>query len=142
MDIGVWVITHASSTLALLCFFSPSITVTIVEVNLVKEIEMSEKQYDVLYHINLLSNRLAKENPVSDNYKILVARLNELLVAQAAVECMHEDVRKQNAGIIERIVTNGPLVSVIGTLLATGAVLGYEQVHVITSRAFSFIRTR
>lgn len=103
---------------------------------------MDQETYDVLYHIRIVTDRMVDEDPVSDNYKILVARLNELLTAQAQVERMHESVRKENAGFVEKIVTNGPLVSVIGTLLATGAVLGHERAHVITSRAFSFIRTR
>lgn len=74
----------------------------------------------------------------SDEYKVLVDRLADLIKTQDALDKLNNE--KAERTLIWKILNNGPLISALGTVTLGILVLWHERAAIVTSKAFGFLR--
>lgn len=89
-----------------------------------------------------MSNRLKKKSPFDQEIENVLTQLKNIPANTeeyaTAVKNL-ETLCKASTSRQERKLSADTIVTVVANLLGIGLVLGYEQSHVVTSKALSFI---
>ena len=89
-------------------------------------------------------DKLVKEidntDPLDEDYKKLVARLNELVHIDGALGANQKNLEAVSEPWYVRLLNNGPLVTGGLTLIGVIWMTHYEKTEVVTSRALGWLR--
>lgn len=83
-------------------------------------------------------NRLNELEPETEEYKILVSRIAELVKAQAEIDKLQKS--KTDHPLVWRILENGPLVSGLLSLGLGISILMHERTAILVSKAYGLVR--